>query len=263
MNHLTVAFKAAVKALDPAKPGSLVRRVGFEMEERGEILTDGELADLLKEVPNTDPALNELGKKVHHWDIAEGEWTKDSPKSTPERRQVINDLLGLSTTEAAVLLDRRPIFVDGTVVISAPWSQWYSPERAEERDFYWRAYSQYLLTVKDWPVKAVASVDAASTRVLERLADPTRTAAHQSKGLVVGHVQSGKTANFTGVTAKAIDAGYRLVIVMTGTIELLRGQTQRRIDMELIGKQNILGDLPEAEREDYSDDEDWDAFIGR
>ena len=40
--------------------------------------------------------------------------------------------------------------------------------------------------------------------------------AYQAKGLVVGYVQSGKTANFTGVIAKAIDAGYRLIIVLTG-----------------------------------------------
>ena len=43
------------------------------------------------------------------------------------------------------------------------------------------------------------------------------------------------TANFTGVIAKAVDAGYRLIIVLTGTVELLRSQTQRRLDMELVG----------------------------
>ena len=53
-------------------------------------------------------------------------------------------------------------------------------------------------------------------------------------------MQSGKTANFTGVIAKAIDAGYRLVIVLTGTIDILREQTQRRLDMELVGEENIL-----------------------
>ncbi len=76
--------------------------------------------------------------------------------------------------------------------------------------------------------------------MVERLTDPTRVEVKQTKGLVVGYVQSGKTANFTGVIAKAIDAGYRLVIVMTGTIEILRAQTQRRIDMELMGVENVL-----------------------
>ena len=74
---------------------------------------------------------------------------------------------------------------------------------------------------------AVDRLDSATREVVRRLADPTRHEPYQSKGLVVGHVQSGKTANFTGVIAKAVDAGYRLVIVLTGTIEILRSQTQR------------------------------------
>ena len=86
-----------------------------------------------------------------------------------------------------------------------------------------------------WESQSVADLDSATTDVVQRLADPTRSEIYQSKGLVVGYVQSGKTANITGVLAKAIDAGYRLLIVMTGTIDLLREQTQRRVDMELIG----------------------------
>ena len=81
-------------------------------------------------------------------------------------------------------------------------------------------------------------------------------------------MQSGKTANFTGVAAKAVDAGYRLVIVLTGTIEILRAQTQRRLDMEAIGRENILRGLdpndPKVAKElDYQQDEDWlaDNFV--
>jgi hypothetical protein len=80
-------------------------------------------------------------------------------------------------------------------------------------------------------------------------------------------VQSGKTANFTGVTAKALDAGYRLVIVLGGTLNLLRAQTQRRLDMELIGQENILrgadpDDLDSLVGIDYvGDDEDWPDFV--
>jgi hypothetical protein len=72
---------------------------------------------------------------------------------------------------------------------------------------------------------------------------------YQSKGLVVGYVQSGKTANFTGVIARAADAGYRLFIVLAGTMDILRQQTQRRIDKELIGRELL--------ENDYLDDEDW------
>src|ERR1700704_2142204 len=60
-------------------------------------------------------------------------------------------------------------------------------------------------------------------------------------GIFVGYVQSGKTANFTGVLARAADAGYRLFIVLAGTINILRDQTQRRLDKELVGAE-MCGD---------------------
>ena len=109
-------------------------------------------------------------------------------------------------------------------------------------------------------------MDGATTAVVERLADPLRTEAYPTRGLVVGYVQSGKTAHFTGVTAKAIDAGYRLVIVMTGTVNILREQTQRRLDMELVGRENILrGSDPEdpstLDGVDYQDDPEWPEFL--
>ncbi|MDT0400061.1 endonuclease, partial [Streptomyces sp. DSM 41636] len=127
----------------------------------------------------------------------------------------------------------------GPTTISTTPTSWYSRDTATARSFYWTAYEQ-LLRRKGWPDAAVAGLDEASHSVVERLADPTRPDAYGARGLVVGYVQSGKTANFTGVTAKAIDAGYRLVIVLGGTLNLLRGQTQRRLDMELIGRENIL-----------------------
>jgi hypothetical protein len=109
----------------------------------------------------------------------------------------------------------------------------------------------------------LSGLDEATTSVVERLGDPLRVEAHQAKGLVVGYVQSGKTANFTGVIAKAVDAGYRLIIVLTGTIDVLRRQTQRRLDMELVGKENILrgidpGDVETMSQVDYQDDPDWE-----
>ena len=217
---------------------------------------------LLTEAEAPDPLLTSLGLQVHKWDAepAATEWTGGTLPSTAIRRELICDKLGLDSEGAAALLAKRPIFVDSTVVITAPWERWYTTERANH-SFYWPHYMDYLLEVRKWPEGNVTALDLATTSVVERLADPTRIEAHQAKGLVVGYVQSGKTANFTGVIAKALDAGYRLVIVMTGTIEMLRAQTQRRIDMEMVGRQNIVADLtPEqalAASIDYQDDPDW------
>lgn len=160
-----------------------------------------------------------------------------------------------------------PTSEEGTVVISSDeWEPWYTQERRHGR-FYWDAYERHLLEVKKWPGPAVQDLDNASDQIVERLADPTRKEAFQSKGLVVGYVQSGKTANFTGVIAKAIDAGYRYIIVLTGMLDLLRDQTQRRLDMELVGIENLLGDRSPEEVSadptfDYGLDDDWpDKFM--
>lgn len=80
--------------------------------------------------------------------------------------------------------------------------------------------------------EAVESVDVQSDNVIQNIANPA-VAGAKAKGLVVGRVQSGKTGNFTAVSAKAIDAGYRFVIVLAGMYDNLREQTQERLDQDL------------------------------
>jgi Z1 domain len=100
--------------------------------------------------------------------------------------------------------------------------------------YYWKTLRSYLLGVKNWPRDTVASLDDASDRVLRQLRPPS-TAEFDVRGLVLGYVQSGKTANFTAVIAKAADAGYRLVVVLSGIDKGLRRQTQLRLNRELTG----------------------------
>lgn len=259
------AFRAALKMIENGPPKNLVTRAQPEAADRGTSLSASDLTDTLKTAEQDNGLLNALGMQVHKWDAAgaHDEWTGGTKPSSQERRKLITDRLGLDQAGADALLAKRPIFHDETVVITAPWNRWYTHERAAQHEFYWPRYRDYLLSVRGWEADNVTSLDLATTDVVERLTDPTRKEAHQSKGIVVGYVQSGKTANFTGVIAKAIDAGYRLIIVMTGTVEMLRSQTQRRIDMEMVGRQNIIGDIPEEQASqhkiDYFDDDDWRA----
>lgn len=257
------AFRAALKMVENGPPKDIVSRAQPEAADRGTTLSAVDLTDVLRSADATDPFLSALGMQVHKWDAAlpGEEWSKGTAPSSMARRSRICELLGIDGDGAEILLTKRGLFRDETLVITAPWDRWYTAPVADDHAFYWPRYRDYLLNVKEWPEASVTSLDLATSDVIERLTNPTRVAAHQSKGLVVGYVQSGKTANFTGVAAKAIDAGYRLVIVMTGTIEMLRAQTQRRIDMEMVGRQNILGDLsPEQAAEskvDYQDDAAW------
>lgn len=103
--------------------------------------------------------------------------------------------------------------------------------------YYWPTLRSYLLGVKGRPRDTVISLDDASDRILRELAPPT-TEEFDIRGLVLGYVQSGKTANFTALIAKAADAGYRLVVVFSGTDNGLRRQTQIRLNRELTGYPN-------------------------
>lgn len=197
-----------------------------------------------------------VANSLRTWDAeAVAEWSTGTPPGSLDRRADIYLRLGLPA-EVHDLLNSSYPSADRPVVIAAPqpWEPWYDPERRAGDNFYWRAYRR-TLEDKRWTDETIGGLDVATTEVVRRLADPTRDEPYQAKGLVVGYVQSGKTANFTGVTAKAIDAGYRLIIVLTGTIELLRSQTQRRIDMELVGRQNIGADT------DYAGDPEWSNFL--
>ncbi|MBZ6107948.1 Z1 domain-containing protein [Streptomyces olivaceus] len=97
---------------------------------------------------------------------------------------------------------------------------------------------------------AVEYIDNSVSAVLSRLAEPTRPLAQRSRGLVVGYVQSGKTTNFTAVAAKAIDAGYRLVIVVSGPRNSQRLQVQRALDALLVdGEEDPILRITNAEHD--------------
>jgi hypothetical protein len=111
------------------------------------------------------------------------------------------------------------------------------PGRDQRDDwYYWPRLRQHLLSTKDpWPEISVDALDDTTERILAALEDPRRVTDFDTRGLVVGFVQSGKTANYTALMAKAADAGYRLFIVLSGIHDSLRQQTQRRLNAELVG----------------------------
>jgi hypothetical protein len=96
--------------------------------------------------------------------------------------------------------------------------------------YYWPTLRDYLIS-KQWNT---ADLDDETDRVLRQVANPSLPQ-FDIRGLVLGYVQSGKTANFTALIAKAVDVGYRLVIVLSGTDNGLRRQTQIRLNRELVG----------------------------
>ena len=103
-------------------------------------------------------------------------------------------------------------------------SQWY----------YWPRLREYLIGRKGRSRNALRDVEMHTDRILGAMANP-HDAEFKVRGLVLGYVQSGKTANYTALIAKSADVGYRLVIVLTGMDNGLRRQTQIRLKRELVG----------------------------
>ena len=115
--------------------------------------------------------------------------------------------------------------------------------------YYWNRYKQ-LLVKNGYGNRVVTKMDIISDEILDLLQNPKDEGKWQRKGLVVGHVQSGKTANYAGVVCKALDAGYRVVIILAGLLNSLRKQTQTRIDEGVIGLDSMLmlKDMPLVEK---------------
>lgn len=263
---ISTAIRGALQGMDHSGPEGLLDTVNLKLKRTLVKLSESELVDAIVTTDVNDPARTTTNISLARWDAERGGgWTEETTPGSAERRALALDLLELNAQGQERLNEAFPRLAQQDIVISGPWDPWYTQARQEERDFYWKAYKG-VLESKKWDANAIAALDVSTTNIISRLADPAATKAYQSKGLVVGYVQSGKTANFTGIVAKAIDAGYRLIIVLTGTVELLRAQTQRRLDMELIGVENILeGRDPEnpdlIKGVDYvsTGDQDWIA----
>jgi hypothetical protein len=148
-----------------------------------------------------------------------------NPAIPEEFRQSIKQTL---EEEETIILQPARMIVD-----NEDHPEWLSQEDRSTW-YYWPTLRQYLLTTKGWSNPSVQSLDRETDRILGQFSPP-QAASFDRRGLVLGYVQSGKTANYTALIAKAADSGYRLIIVLTGTDNGLRLQTQRRLKRELVG----------------------------
>jgi len=115
---------------------------------------------------------------------------------------------------------------------------WLDGRRGDIEWYYSERYKRYLGNNK-YPNNVLTSMDMITDRILDHIENPEKPGRWASKGLVVGHVQSGKTANYIGVICKAADAGYKAIIVMAGVLNSLRNQTQVRIEDGFTGVDSI------------------------
>jgi hypothetical protein len=171
-----------------------------------------------------------------------------STLKTPPTQEVINDKAKALASafsyegnleniieEAMVAIDTRMGAGVSLINMEAP----HDEEWVRKREITWTYSNAYAAFLKkdSWPPTVVQSLIDVGEKILGHLQDPLSEGdTWNRRGLVIGHVQSGKTANYLGVIAKAADAGYKFIIVIAGIHNNLRKQTQERVDEGFIGR---------------------------
>lgn len=112
---------------------------------------------------------------------------------------------------------------------------WLKKRKTDISWAFWDRYRDYLLEHKEWPSAILTRLDSTTDRLLDFCGAPDRDGPWDRRGMVVGHVQSGKTSNYVGLICKAADAGYKVIIVLAGFHKSLRTQTQVRLEEGFLG----------------------------
>lgn len=116
---------------------------------------------------------------------------------------------------------------------------WYEEAKSEIMPVFWTRYKDYLIDKKHFSPSVVSTLgdETLDQKLMNYILNPQSSHADSvlKRGLIIGDVQSGKTSTYIGFICKAADAGYRVFILLTGTIESLRRQTQERVEEGFVG----------------------------
>lgn len=186
------------------------------------------------------------GEKVPHNDVVQ--------KARQLYPVVLSDLVASRDYNAIIkeVVDRYvsevgiktfdPDFID----LKKEAKYWLFNEKDRIPHPFFDRYKLYLAN-DGFELKVIENIERSCERILARCANPkTAAPTEKKKGLVVGDVQSGKTANYLGLVNMAYDYGYRIVVLLAGTTNSLREQTQKRTDSGVIGaKSDTIGNTVE------------------
>jgi hypothetical protein len=128
--------------------------------------------------------------------------------------------------DEALLLDITTLIniwqADPSVLRDKQHRNWLPDWRGEITWGFWNRYREYLEEEKSWSSVVINKLDSVTDSILGDIGNPNESGTWDRRGMVVGDVQSGKTANYTGLICKATDASYKLVIVLAGMTNDLR-----------------------------------------
>ena len=176
------------------------------------------------DIPPTEKQFNDIAVNIRY--LAQSLY----PVSEEEFVEIKRRLL----TKVEVQMDMGIVIKDNL----KPHKSWLPARRYDLDFFFWERYKSFLQEVKGWNSRVTSTLDRVSDEIVDLLGDPQSQESFQRRGLVLGDVQSGKTANYTAICNKAADTGYRVIIILAGMQENLRQQTQGRIDAEFSGRKS-------------------------
>ncbi len=115
------------------------------------------------------------------------------------------------------------------------WEEEQKAKGVKDYFYYSDRYERYLLEEQGFSPRIVKNISEINKKILNYLLNPETTGEWITKGLVMGYVQSGKTANYISLINRAADVGYKFIILIAGVHNNLRSQTQQRINEGFIG----------------------------
>jgi len=162
--------------------------------------------------------------------------------------ELLNEVLGLLPKINASFdkteLDKVRKHLEASIGVSMSAGQglhggdiapWVADIKSTIKWEYWDAYVKQL-RADGLPSTVVMVLHEDTDNILTECGNPQEAGLWRSQGLVMGDVQSGKTANYCGLISKAADAGYKIIVLLTGMIEDLRAQSQERLDEGFVGR---------------------------
>lgn len=181
------------------------------------------------------------------YNMAKG-WLNDNPFPNQEQLHSLINALEMIPGHVKLTDDEKHRMINefenmlqitikaSTQITKTGWQPWMHKRTEEQKeDFYINRYKNYLLNNTDIPKSVIDEIFKSTDKILDCMANPLQEDGFKKKGLVVGHVQSGKTANYIALINKAADVGYKLIILITGVNNNLRTQTQMRVNEGFIG----------------------------
>jgi hypothetical protein len=130
------------------------------------------------------------------------------------------------------------IFDHGATLVDTDANRWLDHHKTDFQWGFWNAYKT-MLEHEGRPKIVIDELDRVTHEILDASGDPRIDLKWKRRGLVMGNVQSGKTQNYLGLINKALDVGYKVIILLGGHLNELRVQTQERVDQGVVGKHSV------------------------